>query len=426
MSRRRAAPRLETGRPAVALALALALLGARAAAQVPHFDHVVIVIEENKGYSQIIGSPQAPYINALATDGALMTRSYALAHPSQPNYIALFSGSTQGVTTDGVYPHSQFTAPNLGAKLLAAGLSFGGYSETMPSVGFDGATWGTPPAAYKRKHNPWVNWQDATVPLPANKLPPTVNMPYEGFFPGPADYDALPALCFVIPNQADDMHDGTVAEGDAWLQANLGAYASWCAAHESLLIVTFDEDNGSEGNRIVTIFYGTSVVPGQYGQIVDHYAVLRTLEDGFGLPHDAGSATAAPITNIWGPGGTVWTDLGYGLAGGGGVPTLVGTGTLAAGTPGTLTLSQAAPSALCTLFVSFSGLAAPFKCGTLVPVPIAFTLGLFTSGSGSIPASWTSWSGGLSGQSLRLQYAIQDAGAACGVALSNALRGDVP
>jgi len=268
---------------------------------VPAPARVVIVIEENHSYSQIIGSASAPYINSLATNGALFTQSYALTHPSQPNYIALFSGSTQGVTNDSVYPHSQFTAANLGANLLASprGLSFGGYSETMPSVGYDGASAGTAPATYQRKHNPWVNWQDATVPLPPNKLPPSVNMPFAGYFP--TDYATLPTVSFVIPNQRNDMHDGTVAQGDAWLQSNLSAYAAWCQSHDGLLIVTFDEDNSSEGNRIVTIFYGPLVVPGQYPEPISHYRVLRTLEDMFGLPHAAGTATAAPITDVWAP-----------------------------------------------------------------------------------------------------------------------------
>src|SRR5438046_846491 len=69
---------------------------------------------------------------------------------------------------------------------------------------------------YKRKHNPWVNWQDPGIPLPYNKLPASVNMPLAGYFP--VDYSTLPALCFVIPNQLHDMHDGTIAQGDQWLQ----------------------------------------------------------------------------------------------------------------------------------------------------------------------------------------------------------------
>src|SRR5262249_1823939 len=126
-------------------ALVLAPAEAQATGGVPRFDHVVIVIEENHAYSQIIGSPSAPYIKSLAPGAALPLHSHARTHPSQPNYVALFSGSTQGVTTDNVYPHSQFTAPNLGAKLRAAGFTFSGFSETMPSVGFDGDTAGTAP-----------------------------------------------------------------------------------------------------------------------------------------------------------------------------------------------------------------------------------------------------------------------------------------
>jgi phosphatidylinositol-3-phosphatase len=267
---------------------------------VPRPDHVLIVMEENHSYSEVVGVAAAPFINnTLIAGGALMTSSFAITHPSQPNYVALFSGSTQGVTSDSVYPHSQFTAPDLGAKLLYAGFTFGGFSETMPSVGFDGASAGTAPATYQRKHNPWVNWQDPTVPLPANKLPASVNMPYAGYFPSSANYASLPALCFVIPNQLDDMHDGTVAQGDAWLQANLSAYAAWCTSNNSLLIITWDEDDSGGNNQIPTIFYGQMVVPGQYGETIDHYSVLRTLEDMFALPHDANSATATSITDIW-------------------------------------------------------------------------------------------------------------------------------
>ena len=407
---------------AAALALSAAL--AHAADQIPLFDHVLIVIEENHAYGQVIGSANAPYINSLAAGGALMTQSFALTHPSQPNYIALFSGSTQGVTTDGVYPHSQFTAPNLGEKLLAAGLGFGGYSETMPSVGFDGASAGTAPATYKRKHNPWVNWQDPADPLPANKLPAAVNMPYAGYFPDASAYDSLPTLSFVIPNQLDDMHDGTVAQGDTWLQTNLSAYADWCGSHNSLLIVTFDEDNGSAGNHIATIFYGAAIVPGQYAQTINHYNVLRTLEDMYGLPHDAGSVGALPITDIWAP--SPWTDLGSGLAGTSGIPSLAGNGTLEAGTTGSLVLTAANPSAQSLLFVSLSSTPAAFKGGTLVPVPPLVSVPLVTLPEGTLSFPFT-WPAGVpTGTALWFQYAISDQAAIQQVSLSNALEATTP
>jgi hypothetical protein len=124
--------------------------------------------------------------------------------------------------------------------------------------------------------------------------------------------------------------------------------------------------------------------------------------------------------------GGAWTDLGTGLAGVAGVPTLVGTGPLTAGSAGSLTLSNAAPSSVCALFVSLSSAPAPFKCGTLVPVPVALQLTLATNGSGALPLAWGSWPNGLSGASLYFQSAIADGAAACGTALSNALRADVP
>ena len=121
-----------------------------------------------------------------------------------------------------------------------------------------------------------------------------------------------------------------------------------------------------------------------------------------------------------------WVDLRSGLAGVAGVPTLTGSGTLEAGTAGSLVLAAAAPSAPALLFVASSSTPAPFKCGQLVPVPVLTQFFLPTNGSGSVPLAWSSWPGGLSGASLFFQYGIQDAAAVCGVALSNALRADIP
>ncbi len=115
--------------------------------------HVVVVIEENHGYSQVIGSSQAPYINTLASDGALFTNSHAITHPSQPNYLAFFSGSTQGIIDDSC-PHT-FSAANLGSELIAAKKTFTGYSEGLPSIGSEVCVSGE----YVRKHAPWTGRQ---------------------------------------------------------------------------------------------------------------------------------------------------------------------------------------------------------------------------------------------------------------------------
>jgi acid phosphatase len=255
---------------------------------IPRPAHVVIVIEENHAYSEIIGNPEAPYINSLARQGASFPRSFAIGHPSEPNYLALFSGSSQGVRDDAC--DYTFSTPNLGHDLIAAGFSFTGYSEDLHAVWFTGCT----SAKYARKHNPWVNWQSDISPSP-NALPPSVNQPFTSF---PSDFANLGTLSIVVPNQDDDMHDGTIAQADAWLQQHLDPYVQWAMANDSLLIVTWDESD-LPGNRIPTIFVGPMVKPGRYPQSIDHYSVLRTLEDMYGLRAIGQAAAAVPITSVW-------------------------------------------------------------------------------------------------------------------------------
>ncbi len=109
---------------------------------IPRFDHVILVIEENHAYGELIGSANAPYINELAKGGALFIDSHGIGHPSQPNYLALFSGSTQGVKGDGcLVGKTPFKTPNLGALLFGKGLTFKGYAQTTPAAGFLGCTY---------------------------------------------------------------------------------------------------------------------------------------------------------------------------------------------------------------------------------------------------------------------------------------------
>jgi titin len=122
-------------------------------------------------------------------------------------------------------------------------------------------------------------------------------MPFAGYFP--SDFTQLPTVSIVVPNLYDDMHSGTIQQGDTWLQNNLGAYAQWAMTHNSLLIVTFDEDNDTSNNHIPTLFVGQVVQPGAYSEQINHFNVLRTIEDMYGLPYAGASATATPITDIW-------------------------------------------------------------------------------------------------------------------------------
>src|SRR5262249_24435452 len=207
--------------------------------------------------------------------------SFGVTHPSQPNYLDLFAGTDMGVVDDSRPVGLPFTVPNLGAGLRTAGFSFVGYSESLPSAGFDGDEFTTVPGQnqYQRKHNPWTNWTNS--PAGANQMPPSVNQTFTAF---PTDFTQLPTVAIVVPNEQNDMHDGTIAAGDAWLKANLDSYAQWANNHNSLLLVTFDENDQSPGNHIPTIFDGPMVVPGSYSQVINHFNVLRTVEDMYGVP----------------------------------------------------------------------------------------------------------------------------------------------
>ena len=249
---------------------------------IPSPSHVVVVMEENHSYAEIMGSSQAPYINTLASVGAVFTHSYGVSHPSEPNYLALFSGSTHGVTTDNC--PLTFSSGSLESQLLAARKTFKGYSEELPSVGSMVCSY----HEYARKHVPWTDFSTGKS---------TDNLPFS-YFPS-SNFASLPTVSFVIPDLMDDMHDGSIQQGDAWLQQHLMNYVTWARNNNSLLIVTFDEDDSTTSNHILTLFVGPMVKPGKYTQTINHYNVLRTIEQMYKLPYLGKAATATPITNVW-------------------------------------------------------------------------------------------------------------------------------
>jgi acid phosphatase len=192
----------------------------------------------------------------------------------------LFSGTTRGISSD-VCP-LDLKGENLASALISQSLSFTSYSESMPEAGYEGCRY----EAYMRKHNPAANWKELAA----------FNQPFGTF---PQDYSTLPTLSFVIPDQLNDMHDGSIAQGDAWLQQNIDHYAQWAKTHNSLLIVTWDEDDGSAGNRVATIFVGEMVKPAKSAQRINHYTVLRTISEMYGLPYLGESANEKAITGVW-------------------------------------------------------------------------------------------------------------------------------
>jgi acid phosphatase len=282
----------------------------------PVYDHVVIVVEENKDYDQIIDNPAAPYINfTLREEGANFTQMYSEEHNSEGNYFWLFSGSNQNVGFKDVVPSEKthgknypFKAPNLGAALIAKKLKFKGYAEDLPAIGstVEYTKNKAGDKIYARKHVPWISFDNVPNGVTVET---SSNLRFCDFPKDKAKFDTLPTVAIVVPNQENDMHNGkpkeNIPRGDAWLKKNLDAYYQWAKKNNSLLIVTWDEsDNKSYylgltnpfvlpknqyrrdlQNHIPTIFAGAHIKPGDYpeGKGITHVNILRTLEAMYGL-----------------------------------------------------------------------------------------------------------------------------------------------
>ncbi len=254
------------------------------ATTIPYVSHVTIVVMENRNYDSIVGNRNAPYFNkVLVPQGVLLANSHAVAHPSEPNYLALFSGSTHGVVSDAC--PTSFPSPNLASELAQTGRRFVGFAESMPTNGFEGCSFG---GLYARKHDPWVDFTNvsAVANRVYHRLPVT----------------PMPSVSWVTPNLCDDMHDCSTSRGDAWLSDNLRPIIAWNAGHEGLLIVTWDEaEPDSDGtNHIPTVMVGPMLKAGLIDRRpVDHYGVLRTVEAMFGLGCIGSECQSSVLEGIW-------------------------------------------------------------------------------------------------------------------------------
>jgi acid phosphatase len=251
--------------------------------------HVVIIILENKNADS---ARSQPFMGRLANEGAYLAQYYAITHPSQPNYIAMVSGSTTGVTGDG---DVTLDRPHVGQFV-----AWKTYAEDYPGVGCHKEK---QIGRYVRKHNPFISFTDvADHPSCSNIVPFTHFV--EDFKSG-----NLPSLSLIIPNLDDDAHDQPVRFADDWLTTNFKPLmADPNAWTDSLLIVTFDEDAkllktvGGDGNRVYMALWGGAIMPHTEISDVsyDHYDVLRTIEEIFHVaPFAAGDAAAHPIGGIW-------------------------------------------------------------------------------------------------------------------------------
>jgi len=244
----------------------------------------VWIVFENHSYSEVIGSSSAPYINALAGECGLATDMHAESHPSLPNYIAMTSGSTQGITDDSG-PASHLLS---GSSIFSqTGSGWRSLEESMPT---DCAL--SDSGDYVVHHNPAAYYTGIATACLTQDVPLGSTPDISGRF------------TFITPNVCHDMHDCSVATGDAWLSTELPKIlgGSAYAAGSTAVFVTWDEDDGSAGNHIATLVIAPSVAAGTTsGTSFNHYSMLRTTEEMLGISsYLGGAATAASMRDAFG------------------------------------------------------------------------------------------------------------------------------
>ncbi|MBD0375894.1 MAG: hypothetical protein ICV51_09725 [Flavisolibacter sp.] len=233
-------------------------------------DHIIVVWFENKGFDKIIGAGHAPYIHSLAARGTLFTNMYALTHPSYPNYVSFFAGQPNGVKGDACINSSKLITPNLYTVLKSAGKTFAWYSEDLPYTG-----------SKVCRHNNYVERHNPTT-IFAN-VPDSINKRFADF---PDDYKQLENVVCVTPNLMNDMHDGTIEQGDAWLKYHFASLVDWCTTHNSIFVIYFDESDTGNDNRIPVIAVGERVKAGyQSNTRYDHYNWTKTICSMFHAPN---------------------------------------------------------------------------------------------------------------------------------------------
>jgi hypothetical protein len=257
---------------------------------VPHFRHVVLIVFENHEVDDVLGSSDAPTFNRLGSRYATISNYTAVAHPSLPNYLALVSGSTQGIDSD--CTDCIVAGRSLADTLAASRKTWKTYAEGLPRTGFTGASSGR----YAKKHNPFVYFRRNLTPA---RLQPVV--PLSRFLPDVRGR-RLPTFSLVVPDLCHDMHDCSVSTGDTWLASFLKPLLRGSVLKRSAVFVVFDEGTSDVGGggRIAALALGPLVRPHSKSTgATNHYGLLRTIESGLRLPLLGLSAGARPIVGIW-------------------------------------------------------------------------------------------------------------------------------
>ena len=259
-------------------------------------NHIIWIWFENRD-STAITAATAPTFTNFAATYVNLTNFFGITHPSQPNYLDGFSGSAQGVTDDS-YCTFPASTDNLAKQLSAAGKSWRLYAQNFPSPCFNGTTSTNGvvdgpgvTGRYDRKHVPAIAFESVRLnPAECANIQPLAN------------FDPTVNFAFVAPNEINNMHDGTTAQGDAFLAAFLPLVTNSPDWAHTLLIVSFDE--GSPGNHIYTAAGAPWLAHANVGTLYNHFNVLRTIEQNFGLPFLGGAATATTMTELFPPAAT--------------------------------------------------------------------------------------------------------------------------
>ncbi|HEY1271702.1 MAG TPA: alkaline phosphatase family protein [Terriglobales bacterium] len=257
-------------------------------ANLPQFTRVFLVVEENRGFSSVIGNSSMPYLNALAAQYGLATQYYGNVHPSLPNYFMLTTG--QLVAPDDSFAGT-ISDDNIVRELAASGKSWKAYTESLPNAGYMGAN----VYPYVRDHNPFVYFSDVI-----NSSTTASNMVPFTQFAVDLQNNQLPNFSFILPDLIHDAHDGTTAQADAWLQANLDPLIKSAAFQQSgLLIITFDEAEDTDitngGGHVATIIVSPLAKKGfKSTTLYQHQSTLRLILEALGASGFPGASANAP------------------------------------------------------------------------------------------------------------------------------------
>lgn len=260
---------------AAILAVLVMMSGATPAPAPQPIEHVVVVVFENTNAGSALAQKN---FKAFAVQGVLFSQMQAETHPSQGNYVAMVSGGLQGVTGDGVY---ELQAPTIADLIEKKGLTWKMYAEDYPGNCFTGNH-----GKYVRKHTPFISFPK----LRARSCAKIVNSAMFGREP-------LPNVSWFIPNLNNDGHDTGVAYADAWFGKNFGPLLKNPEfMKNTLVIATFDENEGASGNKIYTAMVGPMVKPSVSQAKVNHYSIMKLIEDNWQLGNlGAGDKTAISL-----------------------------------------------------------------------------------------------------------------------------------